>query len=274
MTERAQPGAADLTDEVALARIPMSRASQPREVARTAAAVAAMQEPSGAMPWTTGEHADVWNHVEAAMALLVGGRGRGRRAGLPVAAEAAARGRVLAGGDPRRRGGRRRPRRGQHDGVPRRRSLAPLAGATRHRLRPAAVATVRAGLDWVVSQQLGFGGIGWIQDRADGGPGRTAGERCWPAPRASTSRCAPGWRWPSCSTTRSRSGSWPGVGSGTPCGSTASCSWTSRPSRWTGTTRSWAVRCAVRRRTGCWTPVGRLRGARDWASAASTPTRG
>ena len=28
-----------------------------------------MQEPSGAIPWAPGEHVDVWNHVEVAMAL-------------------------------------------------------------------------------------------------------------------------------------------------------------------------------------------------------------
>src|SRR4051794_31863745 len=43
------------------------------QVAETAASIAAMQEPSGAVPWTVGEHTDIWNHVEAAMALLVGG---------------------------------------------------------------------------------------------------------------------------------------------------------------------------------------------------------
>ncbi|GAA3522058.1 prenyltransferase [Aeromicrobium panaciterrae] len=32
-----------------------------------------MQEPDGAIPWTIGEHTDAWNHVEGAMALLVGG---------------------------------------------------------------------------------------------------------------------------------------------------------------------------------------------------------
>ncbi|MCL8024400.1 prenyltransferase [Nocardioides bruguierae] len=44
------------------------------EVERTAASLASMQEPDGAVPFTTGQHADAWNHVEAAMALLVGGR--------------------------------------------------------------------------------------------------------------------------------------------------------------------------------------------------------
>ena len=43
------------------------------DVARTAAAIAAMQEPDGAIPFTTGQHTDVWNHVESAMSLLVAG---------------------------------------------------------------------------------------------------------------------------------------------------------------------------------------------------------
>jgi hypothetical protein len=43
------------------------------EVAETAASIVAMQEVDGAVPWTVGEHVDVWNHVESAMALLVGG---------------------------------------------------------------------------------------------------------------------------------------------------------------------------------------------------------
>ena len=39
------------------------------QVAVTAASIVGMQEPDGAVPWTVGEHVDVWNHVEAAMAL-------------------------------------------------------------------------------------------------------------------------------------------------------------------------------------------------------------
>ncbi len=176
MTERAQPGAADLTDEVALARIPyVEGILSPREVARTAAAVAAMQEPSGALPWTTGQHADVWNHVEAAMALLVGGQ--------TAAAE---------------RAYRWLPRWQREDGswpvairadeavderAEANMTAYPAVGLWHHWLVRRDIGfvhelwpTVRAGLDWVVSQQLGFGGIGWIQDRADGGPGRTAGD--------------------------------------------------------------------------------------------------
>ncbi len=45
-----------------------------QQVADTAAAIADMQEPCGAVPWTVGEHVDIWNHVEAAMAMLVGGQ--------------------------------------------------------------------------------------------------------------------------------------------------------------------------------------------------------
>ncbi len=43
------------------------------EVRRTAAAIAHVQEPSGAIPWFRGGHTDTWDHVECAMALLVGG---------------------------------------------------------------------------------------------------------------------------------------------------------------------------------------------------------
>lgn len=43
------------------------------QVRATARSIRAVQEPSGAIPWTAGQHADAWNHVEAAMGLLVGG---------------------------------------------------------------------------------------------------------------------------------------------------------------------------------------------------------
>jgi hypothetical protein len=43
------------------------------EVRQTAEAIATVQQPDGGIPWAVGEHIDVWNHVEAAMALLVGG---------------------------------------------------------------------------------------------------------------------------------------------------------------------------------------------------------
>jgi hypothetical protein len=45
----------------------------PQEVRETAASIARAQEPSGAIPWFEGGHVDTWDHVECAMALLVGG---------------------------------------------------------------------------------------------------------------------------------------------------------------------------------------------------------
>jgi hypothetical protein len=45
----------------------------PDQVAETAASIAAVQRRDGMIPWFPGGHADPWNHVEAAMALLIGG---------------------------------------------------------------------------------------------------------------------------------------------------------------------------------------------------------
>jgi MMP endo-(1,4)-3-O-methyl-alpha-D-mannosidase len=44
------------------------------ELGRTVDAIADCQLPSGMIPWFPGGHADPWNHVEAAMALTLGGR--------------------------------------------------------------------------------------------------------------------------------------------------------------------------------------------------------
>ncbi len=46
----------------------------PSEVTATAGWIASVQLPSGMIPWFHGGHADPWNHIEAAMALLVAGR--------------------------------------------------------------------------------------------------------------------------------------------------------------------------------------------------------
>ncbi len=43
------------------------------EVAATAEAIASVQLESGMIPWCRGGHSDPWNHVEATMALAVGG---------------------------------------------------------------------------------------------------------------------------------------------------------------------------------------------------------
>ena len=44
------------------------------QVLETAASIAAMQEPDGAVPWTVGEHTDVWTHIVSARALIVAGQ--------------------------------------------------------------------------------------------------------------------------------------------------------------------------------------------------------
>ena len=44
------------------------------QVQKTADAIAALQQPSGKIPWFEGGHADPWNHTESAMALIVAGR--------------------------------------------------------------------------------------------------------------------------------------------------------------------------------------------------------
>ncbi|HLH46088.1 MAG TPA: hypothetical protein VKV25_02950, partial [Acidimicrobiales bacterium] len=44
------------------------------EIEATAGWIASLQLPNGMIPWYAGGHADPWNHVEAAMALTVGGR--------------------------------------------------------------------------------------------------------------------------------------------------------------------------------------------------------
>jgi hypothetical protein len=45
-----------------------------RELDATVDSIAELQLPNGMIPWFPGGHADPWNHVEAAMALLLGGR--------------------------------------------------------------------------------------------------------------------------------------------------------------------------------------------------------
>jgi hypothetical protein len=56
---------------------------EPAAVCATAASIVRAQERSGAIPWFAGGHVDPWDHVECAMALLVGGE--------PAAAERAYR---------------------------------------------------------------------------------------------------------------------------------------------------------------------------------------
>ncbi|WP_310530356.1 prenyltransferase [Nocardioides sp.] len=141
------------------------------QVEESAAAIAAMQEPDGAIPWTIGEHTDVWNHVESAMALLVGGQvDAAERAYDWAVSMQRADGSwpmKIVGGEVE-----------DHSGETNM-SAYLAVGVWHHwlirrdeefvrRLWP----VVRRGLDWVVGMQLPFGGIAWSQEWTDGAPAR------------------------------------------------------------------------------------------------------
>lgn len=132
------------------------------DVAATAASIAGMQEPSGAIPWTTGEHVDIWNHVEAAMALLAGGETEAAEAAyawVPTLQRADGSWPIKIVG------GVVDDDRGEVN-----MSAYFAVGLLHHWLLRADLdfvhrfwPSVRAGLDWVVSRQLPFGGIEWVQ---------------------------------------------------------------------------------------------------------------
>ena len=139
------------------------------QVEQSAAAIAAMQEPDGAIPWTVGAHTDVWNHVESAMALVVGGQ-------LDAAERAyewARRTQRADGSWPMKFVGGEV---GDHSGETNM-SAYLAVGVWHHWLvrRDDAFVrrswpTVRRALDWVVSMQLPFGGVAWSREWADGRP--------------------------------------------------------------------------------------------------------
>jgi hypothetical protein len=130
------------------------------QVRATAASIKAMQEPSGAIPWTSGQHADAWNHVEAAMGLLVGG-------------EVEAAERAYRWTPTQQRADGSWPMRIVDGQVTDARGDSNFSAYLAvglwhhwlirrdadfvHELWPA----VRAGLDWVVALQAPFGGIRW-----------------------------------------------------------------------------------------------------------------
>ncbi|WP_299055374.1 prenyltransferase [uncultured Nocardioides sp.] len=138
-------------------------------VAATVDSIARVQERDGAIPWEPARHVDVWNHVEAAMALVVGGRlDAARRAydwvlGLqrfdgswPTA--------VVEGVV-------------TDDAGDANFSAYLAVGVWHHWLveRDEAFVrrcwpAVRAGLDWVTALQLPFGGMPWQECWVDGAP--------------------------------------------------------------------------------------------------------
>jgi len=141
------------------------------QVALTAASIAAMQEPSGAVPWTPGEKTDVWNHVEGAMAMLVGGEveaaerayewcARTQRADGSWPME-------IVVGDIKDASGETNMSAYLAVGVWHH-WLLRQDRAFVNRMWP----VVRRGLDFVVGLQLPFGGISWSQEWDEHGPAK------------------------------------------------------------------------------------------------------
>lgn len=153
-----------------LARVPyVDGVLTAAQVAETAASIAAMQEPSGAVPWTPGEHTDVWNHVEAAMAMLVGGEVEAAErayAWVPtLQREDGSWPMKIVGGEVEDERGEVNMSSYLAVGIWHHWLVRRDLGFVR-RFWP----VVRAGLDWVVSMQLPFGGIAWSQQWEDGRP--------------------------------------------------------------------------------------------------------
>ena len=154
----------------------MTREGLTREqVELTGWAIEAMQEPDGAIPWTTGGQADVWNHVESAMALLVAGRTHAvDRAWAWVRRTQRADGSWAmryAGGEVADPSGETNM------------AAYVAVGVWHHwlvRRDPAFVRglwpTVRRALDFACGLQLEFGGIAWSQEWSASGPARVNAE--------------------------------------------------------------------------------------------------
>jgi hypothetical protein len=162
--ERPLPSVTDRDDVAAVEAV-----LTPAEVAKTAASIAAMQEPDGAIPWTTGEHTDVWNHVEAAMALVVGGDVEAAERAYDWVARTQRHDgswpMKLVAGEVEDHSGETNMSAYLAVGVWHH-WLVRRDEALVRRLWP----VVRRGLDWVVGMQLPFGGIAWSQEWHDGRP--------------------------------------------------------------------------------------------------------
>jgi hypothetical protein len=141
----------------------------PEQVAASGVAIEAVQEPDGAVPWTVGGHADVWNHVEAAMALLVAER-----------YDAADRAWAWVRGTQRRDGSWPMRTVGgvvEDPGSETNMAAYVAVGVWHHWLVrrdlgfvAAHWPVVRRALDLVCRLQLPFGGIAWAQGWDDDGP--------------------------------------------------------------------------------------------------------
>jgi hypothetical protein len=143
----------------------------PAEVTASGRAIESVQEPGGAIPWTTGGHADVWNHVEAAMALQVADR-------------AAAADRAWAWVRATQRADGSWPMKVAADSVEDPSGETNMAAYVavgvwhhwlvrrEHGFVAAHWPVVRRALDFVCGMQLPFGGIAWSQEWYAGEPAR------------------------------------------------------------------------------------------------------
>jgi hypothetical protein len=134
------------------------------DVRATAAAIARVQHADGAVPWSRGTQIDVWNHVEAAMGLVVGGELDAARRAYDW---------CLATQDHDGSWPMRFTAGNVDDPSAETNMCAYLAVGVWHhwlvcrderfvrRCWPA----VRRGLDFVVSMQLPFGGIAWSREK-------------------------------------------------------------------------------------------------------------
>jgi hypothetical protein len=140
------------------------------EIRQTAASIATMQEGSGAVPLTPGGPTDLWNHVESAMALLIGGEVEAGERALRWARQQ----QRSDGSWPLRTVlGRVSDPSGDPNG-----SAYLAVGLWAHWLLRGDRdfvdehwRAVRGGLDFAVRQQLPFGGIAWSQEWHAGQPG-------------------------------------------------------------------------------------------------------
>lgn len=136
------------------------------EVEATAVALTRVQQADGGIPWSAGAHIDVWNHVESAMGMLVGGQ----REAAEAAYDWCLRGQRADGSWPMKVVGDTVEDASGDTNM----SAYLAAGVWHHWLLHQDRAfvrrtwpSVRAGLDFVAQLQLPFGGIAWSQ-QADG----------------------------------------------------------------------------------------------------------
>ena len=140
-----------------------------RGAARPSTPSPSWQLPNGMIPWFPGGHADPWNHVEAAMALALGGRRAEAERAYDWLVDVPAARRLVAPVLPGRldRAGQARRQRHRLRGH---RRVAPLPAVRRRRLRRDACGrSSSAAIDFVLDLQTPRGEILWAR-HADGTP--------------------------------------------------------------------------------------------------------